>query len=442
MSERVVSTSQKSNNMLVKVNEYSVLSRLGTGSYGTVFLVENNVTKEKYAMKCMAKKNPKTLTMKRIKRESSISPHGSCRKEIAILKQLNHPNIAKLYECITDDAAQSIYLILNYVTGGAIMICDNSVPMDPSVGPKFISPIIKSVCGEATIFKYTHQIVNAMEYVHSQGIAHRDIKPDNILIDLHGNLQIVDFGVSTLHDSSNSSCVDTVGTYHFWAPEMILLDDEEDEIIFDPFIADVWAVGVVVHILKYGILPFYGELATDIFRAIRTSEPAKPKNDSTRLSPNFQSFLSNILTKDPKKRPSFSALHQCSWFEENDATNMRSDIIQLNHDDIIHAFSSSTVRMQDTISQISVSNKLKKWKDIAASKVKENTETLIKSENERLSRRRESYVSKTTSVDEEESYVSKTTSVDEDRASTSASVKRNIAKNELQQNACTTCTIT
>ena len=113
MSERVVSTSQKSNNMLVKVNEYSVLSRLGTGSYGTVFLVENNVTKEKYAMKCMAKKNPKTLTMKRTKRDSSISPHGSCRKEIAILKQLNHPNIVKLYECITDDAAQSIYLILN-----------------------------------------------------------------------------------------------------------------------------------------------------------------------------------------------------------------------------------------------------------------------------------------------------------------------------------------
>ena len=423
-----MTTSEKANNFLVKVNEYSILSRLGSGSFGTVFLVENSDTKEKYAMKCMALKNPKTLTMKRVKRESSVSPHGSCRKEIAILKRLNHPNVVKLFECITDDAAQSIYLILNYVTGGAIMIIDDSVPMDPSVGPKFISPITKSICGEAIIFKYTHQIVSALDYVHNQGIAHRDIKPDNILIDLHGNLQIVDFGVSTLHDTRNSSCADTVGTYHFWAPEMILLDDEEDDIIFDPFIADVWAVGIVVHILKYGILPFYGELPTDIFQAIRTCDPAKPKNDLSRLSPNFQSFLTNILIKDPKQRPSFSILHQCPWFEENNAGIISSDTIELNNDDIMKAFSSSTIRMQDTIVQISVSNKLKKWKEVATQKVKENTETLIKAEGERLSRRRESYLSKTGSLTDRDNNIS-------------TSIKEKNKNNELQHNACTTCTL-
>ena len=421
-------TSEKANNYLVKVNEYSILSRLGSGSFGTVFLVENSDTKEKYAMKCMAKKNPKTLTMNRVKRESSISPHGSCRKEIAILKQLNHPNVVKLFECITDDAAQSVYLILNYVTGGAIMIIDDSVPIDLSIGPKFVSPITKSVCGEAMIFKYTNQIVSALEYVHNQGIAHRDIKPDNILIDLHGNLQVVDFGVSTLHDVRNSGCADTVGTYHFWAPEMILLDDEEDDIVFDPFIADVWAVGIVVHILKYGILPFYGEQATDVFRAIRNCEPAIPKKDLTRLSPNFKSFLTNIMIKDPTKRPSFSILNQCPWFKENNAGTPSSDIIVLNNDDLLKAFSSSKIRMQDTVSQISVSNKLKKWKELASQKVEDNKQILIKAESEKLFRRRESYLTKTGSLTGRDGNMS-------------TSLMEKNKNNELQHNTCTRCTL-
>ena len=60
------------------------------------------------------------------------------------------------------------------------------------------------MCGEATIFKYTHQIVNAMEYVHSQGIAHRDIKPDNIMINHNNEAVLIDFGVSTLMEEQKN----------------------------------------------------------------------------------------------------------------------------------------------------------------------------------------------------------------------------------------------
>lgn len=103
--------------------------------------------------------------------------------------------------------------------------------------------------------------------MHSKGVLHRDIKPQNILIDSAGTAKIVDFGVcKILDDPSNDKVKSTEGTYHFMPPEEC--DPDTDE--FSGKSVDVWALGVTLFALLYNKVPFWGETEFQIMEIIRT----------------------------------------------------------------------------------------------------------------------------------------------------------------------------
>jgi serine/threonine protein kinase len=138
-----------------------------------VNLVKDETTGVEYAMKVMAR--PSTSGTKQSSLDTEI-------EEIAIMKKLRHPNIVMLHEVIDDPNSRKIYIIQEFVARGALM---------PDV--EFCEPF---TCEQAR--EYFRETLKGIRYLHSKGIVHRDIKPQNLLVAADGTVKLADFGVSTV----------------------------------------------------------------------------------------------------------------------------------------------------------------------------------------------------------------------------------------------------
>lgn len=182
------------------------------------------------------------------------------------------------------------------------------------------------VMEEATARLYFRQIFSAMIYVHDLGIAHRDLKVENILISSNGVCKICDFGSSkyfeckctrgtnqcTCHSQKCGSVQDTVGTWHYWAPEMCNCEDSAGD-IYDSFACDVWACAVCLYVCLAGRLPFWAnsESPFDIFSNIAACHGIIFE----RGSANLQKLLKLMTTVDPCERICFKDCFESEWCE-------------------------------------------------------------------------------------------------------------------------------
>jgi CRP-like cAMP-binding protein/tRNA A-37 threonylcarbamoyl transferase component Bud32 len=146
------------------INKYLIVKELGRGSYAEVCLAKDEVSGLEYAMKIMAR--PAKSLANEI-------------EEIAIMKKLKHPNIVMLHEVIDDPNSRKIYIIQEYVARGALM--DDVETCEPFT------------CEQAR--KYFRDTLKGIRYLHSKGIVHRDIKPQNLLVAADGTVKLADFGV-------------------------------------------------------------------------------------------------------------------------------------------------------------------------------------------------------------------------------------------------------
>lgn len=152
-------------------------------------------------------------------------------REIAILKQLHHPNIVRIYEVC--DTAKHIFIVMSFCSGGEL----------------FDYIVAHGRVKEKQAARFFHQIVNGVEYCHAHSIIHRDLKPENLLLDKHLNLQIIDFGLGNF--VRNGGLLKTAcGSPCYAAPEMIAGKRYVGEC------ADLWSMGVILFALLAGYLPF------------------------------------------------------------------------------------------------------------------------------------------------------------------------------------------
>ena len=150
------------------VNKYLIMKELGKGSYAEVFLCKDETTGEEYAMKIMQRPS-KSL-------QDEI-------EEIAIMKKLKHPNIIGLHEVLDDPNQRKIYIIQEFAANGALMD-------DVEVAEPF---------SVAQARKYFRDTLKGIRYLHSKGIVHRDIKPQNLLVAADGTVKLADFGVICIY---------------------------------------------------------------------------------------------------------------------------------------------------------------------------------------------------------------------------------------------------
>ena len=227
-------------------------------------------------------------------------------REIAIMKTLRHPNVVQLHQIVDDQSEEDkLYLIIDFCEHGQLLNWDfKKLAFSPCYRVFTSLPEVK-------IANFLVQIVKGVQYLHEQGIVHRDIKPQNILVTSEGVAKIADFGSAVrLPDPSSDTLKGTEGTYHFLAPECC--DPDVDS--YSGKKADVWAVGVVLYAMVFLRLPFFAETEFGLFNCI-LKEEIDWEAGKRETTPELRVLLKAILQKDPEKRISLDAILESDFIK-------------------------------------------------------------------------------------------------------------------------------
>lgn len=341
----------KSDYMTEIGDDYITMGKcLGIGSFGSVDLARD-------------KRSNKTYAIKRILKNHIIENGmgNQVRKEIYILKNLHHPNIVHIREVLS--SPDSLYIVMEYVSGGELY---NLIALYGSIP-------------ESKCIKYTRQICDALAFCHKLNICHRDIKPQNILIDANDDIRLIDFGFASIMEVDNISTstiqrnkknnirrmqfdgidkedefersmesnsvvmkkMGTIcGTHAYMAPEIL----SKNTYMADK--TDIWAFGTVVFFLLIGRMPFsQGDEKKDTYTF--------PQN----INSDAQDFIRHMLNVDPYKRYSAQKLLDHDWIRDdssNDDDFVRQTI-QLSSSDN----TSRDLLISDTFSEEEIGSNIK-----------------------------------------------------------------------------------
>ncbi|XP_051033367.1 serine/threonine-protein kinase STK11 isoform X2 [Phodopus roborovskii] len=163
--------------------------------------------------------------------------------------------------------------------------------------------------GEANVKKYFRQLIDGLEYLHSQGIVHKDIKPGNLLLTTNGTLKISDLGVAeALHPFAvDDTCRTSQGSPAFQPPEIANGLDT-----FSGFKVDIWSAGVTLYNITTGLYPFEGDNIYKLFENIGRGDFTIPCD----CGPPLSDLLRGMLEYEPAKRFSIRQIRQHSWFRK------------------------------------------------------------------------------------------------------------------------------
>ena len=266
-------------------DNYKIISKLGKGSFGSVFKVQNIKTNEIRALKV-------------IKKTSIIYQDDDHKflKEIEILIKLEHPNIIKIYEYYTDDI--NFYLITDYISNGELY---NYVYKAKSFNERQTQYIMK-------------QVLCAVNYLHLNNIAHRDIKLENILVEQEItsndeqllNVKLIDFGTSNYVKTENTNYFTVkVGSPFYMAPEVLNKKYNNK--------CDIWSCGVIMFMLLRGHPPFKGENQEELFKSIQND--IINYNEMTELSELAKELMSKMLERNVDLRYSADECLKHKWMK-------------------------------------------------------------------------------------------------------------------------------
>lgn len=222
--------------------------------------------------------------------EEKDNPLYLIREEIAIMKKLNHPNLVSLIEVLDDPNEDSLYMVLEMCKKGVVMKVGMNEKADPY--------------DAESCRCWLRDLILGIEYLHAQGVVHRDIKPDNLLLTEDDVLKIVDFGVSEMFEKqSDIMTAKSAGSPAFLPPELCVGRHGG----VSGKAADIWSMGVTLYCLHFGKVPFEKFGVLDLYESI--------KNDALHVEgdceDNFKDLIFQILQKDPSKRIRMPELRVC-----------------------------------------------------------------------------------------------------------------------------------
>ncbi|EEF45362.1 mitogen activated protein kinase kinase kinase 3, mapkkk3, mekk3, putative [Ricinus communis] len=246
---------------------------IGCGAFGRVYMGMNLDSGELLAVKQVL------IAANSASKEKTQASILELEEEVKLLKNLTHPNIVRYLGTARED--DSLNILLEFVPGGSIS----------SLLGKFGS------FPESVIRMYTKQLLLGLEYLHKNGIMHRDIKGANILVDNKGCIKLADFGASkkVVELATINGAKSMKGTPYWMAPEVILQTGHS-------FSADIWSVGCTVIEMATGKPPWsqqYQEVAALFHIGTTKSHPPIPEH----LSIEAKDFLLKCLQKEPNLRP-------------------------------------------------------------------------------------------------------------------------------------------
>eukprot|EP01022_Parablepharisma_sp_SALTPOND_P019739 TRINITY_DN3411_c0_g1_i1.p1 TRINITY_DN3411_c0_g1~~TRINITY_DN3411_c0_g1_i1.p1 ORF type:complete len:545 (-),score=58.97 TRINITY_DN3411_c0_g1_i1:101-1735(-) len=255
---------------------YEKMGMIGKGSFGEVCKVKDRITGKTCVMKTILK--------------SKCQKSELVNDEIEILKQLDHPHIARFYEYYQDELYY--YLIMEYCPGGDLL--------------SFLTKY-KSI-RERDAANFLRQLLSALDYCHRNHIVHRDIKPENIVLEKPGitsALKVIDFGRSKIL-KPQAKLLEFAGSLFYLAPE-VAANEEYDEK------CDVWSAGVILYLLICGKPPFYGANKEETLSLIKKGTVTFYGPAWKRVSSDIKNLLLKMLAKSPENRITASQARVHPW---------------------------------------------------------------------------------------------------------------------------------
>lgn len=341
------------------INQYQITSVVGRGTFGVVYLaVDENGTQ--YALKECSKQRLTKLNrsaLMRLRRQalmnncsqrtsnlshneassvpsvnSALEVNSLIHREIAVMKKLDHPNLVSLYEVLDNPNSESLILVLEWCSQGSIMPAEDEyngnappIPLD-----------------QARL--YFRDLILGVEYLHSRGVCHRDIKADNVLLSDDDVVKLADFGVSEIFETTNQGgdvIKRPVGSPAYMSPELVLLRAtlSPGQHMVHPSNApvsgrkaDIWAMGVTLYYMVTGRLPFEGQNMEELHRAILTQQP-----DLSQLPIDLADLFARVFDKEPCTRSTLDELRNHAWVTQGDQDPLvsKDENVQVSEDDIV-----------------------------------------------------------------------------------------------------------
>lgn len=296
---------------VLEEKQYKFVTQIGSGGSAIVYLVESLRYHQNFVCK-----------------QISLDIKGICKEcELQALKNLGHPSIISLYDYkLTDNF---LFLFLEYCPHGSL---EDYVLYSGAVSQEQLLPLFKN-------------ILTSVEYIHSKRVAHSDIKPGNIFFDRYGRPKLADFGLSRLFQSSSPESDYRAGSLAFMSPEMF------NNNRYDPFAADIWALGVTLYIISTGLSPFPLKSPQSTIQNIQAGAYCIPFD----MSETIAGLIKKMMNPIPNKRPKAKDILNYPCLKDVD---MKDGFIKSNE---FESFSKARNKQKSVLSlseKLPISNKL------------------------------------------------------------------------------------
>ncbi|EGN91988.1 hypothetical protein SERLA73DRAFT_191774 [Serpula lacrymans var. lacrymans S7.3] len=267
---------------------FVLLRCVGKGAFGKVRMVHHKQTRELYALKYINK--AKCVKMKAV---------ANIIQERRLLEEIDHPFVVNLRYAFQDD--ENCFFVLDLMLGGDLRFHLERLGCLP----------------EETVRFYVAEIASALVFLHENRIMHRDLKPDNILLDERGHAHLTDFNIA-VHYSERRMLTGVAGSMAYMAPEILTKRGYT-------YTVDWWSLGVCAYELVFGRRPFRGKTNSDLTHSISKDSLRFPEDAEKKCSRAGMQALRAFLERDPTKRlpctshgEDFDELRHHPWFQTID----------------------------------------------------------------------------------------------------------------------------